>query len=456
MAHTTDHPIVDDEKLFSINTADRSIHHESEGKLLLVQGDHNSERFSFEIPLIIEGHNVMDCTNVEVHFINIDGDNNDRSSGVYEVDDLTIKEDDANSATFSWLISHAATELVGTLNFAIRFLCKNETRIEYSWNTLPYSGVIVSTGIDSSESLIADYTDIIASWYEEILTASDSVKNSAIQEIQETGNSAIQEIQETSNTAIQEIQETSNTAKSSALSEISAEVATFTEATVPHMENVLKQNLLDFGGNHTKKLYTIDGNEMRVFVGSEEEYQALSEDEKANLFAIITDDPSMDILNELKSRKVQIPRFLTYVKMSYKRELLEINTCFSYVTDTNMTGGTQDNIVLDSVTGADAYYAILNSMCEIMPIGTPIPASGWMIVRADDGVAGPGTGIDGANNIIYVQTAESTSSENPVKSLVIWFLRPTQDGFTSVSISSDVEDDDISFDVVSIPLTREV
>ena len=38
-------------------------------KKTIMQYDHNSEVFTFSVPATIEGHNVTDCTHIEVHFI---------------------------------------------------------------------------------------------------------------------------------------------------------------------------------------------------------------------------------------------------------------------------------------------------------------------------------------------------------------------------------------------------
>lgn len=45
-----------------------------------------------------------------------------------------------------------------------------------------------------------------------------------------------------------------------------------------------------------KGIRTIDGSSLRIFVGTEEEYQTLTEEQKRNLFALITDDTSKEML----------------------------------------------------------------------------------------------------------------------------------------------------------------
>lgn len=67
------HSIYDTDKHFLIDPSTRSITALSD-KLTLIQYDHNCERYTFEIPRIIEGHDMSDCDSVEIHFDNISKD----------------------------------------------------------------------------------------------------------------------------------------------------------------------------------------------------------------------------------------------------------------------------------------------------------------------------------------------------------------------------------------------
>ena len=105
------HPIYDSDKHFVIDPITRDIINNS-SKLTMMQYDHNSERFTFEIPKIIEGHDMSLCDSVRVHFINIGSIKANTNSGVYEVDDVAVSSDYPDKVTFSWLISGAATRAV--------------------------------------------------------------------------------------------------------------------------------------------------------------------------------------------------------------------------------------------------------------------------------------------------------------------------------------------------------
>ena len=158
------HPIYDSDKHFVIDPITRNIINNS-SKLTIMQYDHNSERFTFEIPKIIEGHDMSLSDAVRVHFINIGSIKTNTNSGVYEVDDVAVSLDDPDTVTFSWLISGASTEFNGSLNFAIRFYCvSDEGIIEYSWGTNIYSGINIANSFDNSEAIAEDYVDVLEQW----------------------------------------------------------------------------------------------------------------------------------------------------------------------------------------------------------------------------------------------------------------------------------------------------
>jgi hypothetical protein len=137
------------------------IKNESSKKVVLVQHDHNSERFTFELPRLIEGHDMSQCNLVEVHFLNVDATTKEKKSGKYTVTDLRV---DGEKAVCSWLISHNATSLVGSLNFLLRFACTTGIVVDYAWNTAIFTGITISDGINAGEMFEDDYVDIIEQW----------------------------------------------------------------------------------------------------------------------------------------------------------------------------------------------------------------------------------------------------------------------------------------------------
>lgn len=168
MAHR--HSVYDTDKHFLIDAASRTIKNESK-KITVVQYDHNSERFTFELPRYIDGHDMSICNKVEVHFINIDSVTKEKSEGVYTADDLQISPDDDNVVICSWLISGEATQYVGQLAFVVRFACLTGTVVDYAWNTAMYSEIYVTTGLNNSETVAINHVDILEKWKAELFAA---------------------------------------------------------------------------------------------------------------------------------------------------------------------------------------------------------------------------------------------------------------------------------------------
>ena len=174
------HQIYDSDKHFVIDPITRNITNNS-SKITIMQYDHNSERFTFEIPRIIEGHDMSLSDVVRVHFINIGSIKTNTNPGVYEVDDVEVSSDNPDIITFSWLISGASTKYNGSLNFAIRFYClSDESVIEYSWGTNIYSGINVANSIDNSETIAEDYVDVLEKWKQDTIDIWSDYTNNII------------------------------------------------------------------------------------------------------------------------------------------------------------------------------------------------------------------------------------------------------------------------------------
>ena len=169
MAHL--HSVYDTDKHFTIDPITRDITNKS-SKVTLMQYDHNSERFTFEIPRMIEGHDMTLCNCVRIHFINIGNTKTNKSEGVYEVDDIQISPDSEDVIIFSWLIKRSATEYNGSLNFAVRFYCiAEDSTVDYSWGTNIFSGIKISNGLDNSDVIVDDYIDVLEKWKNEVLSS---------------------------------------------------------------------------------------------------------------------------------------------------------------------------------------------------------------------------------------------------------------------------------------------
>jgi hypothetical protein len=158
--------VYDNDTHFRIDPVTRQIKNET-GKIILMQNDHNSERFTFEIPRYIDGHDMSVCNKVEVHFINLKADKTEKSADVYPVEDLQVSPDSEEVVICSWLISQNATKHAGSLNFVLRFACLTGNVIDYQWYTDIHKGISVSESISNTESLAMDCSDILEQWRQE-------------------------------------------------------------------------------------------------------------------------------------------------------------------------------------------------------------------------------------------------------------------------------------------------
>lgn len=169
MAHI--HGVSDSDTHFIIDPITRVMKNETSKKTTLILGDHNSERFTFELPRHIEGHDMSTCNKVEVHFMNVDAETRQTSKGIYIVDDFQIDPNDQLKVSCSWLISQTATKYKGVLNFVVRYTCGTDDNIDYVWSTAIYSSVTVADGICNTENVLAEYIDVLEAWKAELYSA---------------------------------------------------------------------------------------------------------------------------------------------------------------------------------------------------------------------------------------------------------------------------------------------
>ena len=177
------HEVNDSDNKFIVDGISRAIKNTSASKTTVMQFDHNSEVFTFEIPRYIEGHDMMECNRVEVHYLNIDTSTKEENEGIYLVDDLKVSENDETKLNCSWIISQNATRLVGSLNFLLRFICSTDNVIDYVWNTSICSGIYVSKGIYNSEIVAEQYLDTIKAWENRLKVVENSIGSSGISPI---------------------------------------------------------------------------------------------------------------------------------------------------------------------------------------------------------------------------------------------------------------------------------
>ena len=172
MAHA--HIVSDSDNHFIIDPITRQLTNSSK-KTILMKTDHNSEQFTFELPRMVEGHDMSTCNKVEVHYININSKTRQQSAGIYNVVDFDVDAEDDTKVLGTWLVSRNATQYAGSLNFVIRFACVSEGAVEeYSWNTGIYTGITISDGICNTETVVEEYVDILRQWLDTLEEMRDS------------------------------------------------------------------------------------------------------------------------------------------------------------------------------------------------------------------------------------------------------------------------------------------
>ena len=177
------HNIKDGDNRFIVDGISRVIKNTSTSKSTVMQFDHNSEVFTFEVPRYVEGHDMMQCNRVEVHYLNVDTATKEENQGVYLVNDLRVNPDDETKLTCSWVISQSATNLVGSLNFLLRFMCLTDGVLDYVWNTSIHTGIYVSKGIYNSSIIAEQYIDTLKAWENRLKVVENSMGGSGISPI---------------------------------------------------------------------------------------------------------------------------------------------------------------------------------------------------------------------------------------------------------------------------------
>lgn len=174
--HTHEHVVTDHDSYFVIDPDSRVIENASQTENTVMQYDHNSEKFTFELPRHVEGHDMTLCNRVRVHFNNVDGETNEENVDVAELYDLAVCPDDSDKVRCSWSITRQATQLAGTLNFLVQFECIDDVGASvYEWHTDIYTDVVVKKGRNNAEQAVIEYSNVLEQWYQRIFGAGDSV-----------------------------------------------------------------------------------------------------------------------------------------------------------------------------------------------------------------------------------------------------------------------------------------
>lgn len=186
MAHL--HSIYDTDLHFIIDPIARRISSET-GKVSLMQYDHLSERFTFELPRFIEGHDMSLTDKVEIHYNNLEAAVPKRQTNdIYEVDDLQISPDSDDTVICSWLLSKNTTMYAGSLQFILRFVCYDGDEISYQWFSDQYTTIKILPVIYNDEYMDTKYDiDVVENWKRDVIAS--FYESEAYAEVKSIGNS---------------------------------------------------------------------------------------------------------------------------------------------------------------------------------------------------------------------------------------------------------------------------
>ena len=171
------HIVIDGDPLFIIDPITREIVNsktpDKPQKISIMQYDHNSERFTFQMPRWVEGHDMELCEIVEIHYCNTGSDRTTKNYGVYRVDDLKHLSDTPETLQFSWLISEQATRYSGILSFAIKFVCYESDvdygdEVKFRWYTGIHNAITINPSMDNGGIIVEDYIDVLGQWEQEL------------------------------------------------------------------------------------------------------------------------------------------------------------------------------------------------------------------------------------------------------------------------------------------------
>lgn len=154
------HEVKDADVHFVVDADSRKIIKQTSAKVNLMQYDHNSEEFTFDVPLEIENHDMSQCDLIQVHYENTSAGTSVSTRktyrGVRDIDPtkLVINEE-KKIVSFGWLVPETATTFAGTLKFQLKFICYDKedgTIPGYKWHTDVNDDIGIKAGLGYSES----------------------------------------------------------------------------------------------------------------------------------------------------------------------------------------------------------------------------------------------------------------------------------------------------------------
>lgn len=156
MAH--DHDVFDDDLELELNPTTRAIENPSGEQIIIMQGDHNSEEIVIKYPREIENHDMTLCDVVEVHYDNIgvgtSVSTRTVNSGVHQIKEFWAQNPDDGFMRVKWIITDNATQLYGSLEFSLKFICYDtENGPGYILNSDIFKGIVVKQSKNNNNAV---------------------------------------------------------------------------------------------------------------------------------------------------------------------------------------------------------------------------------------------------------------------------------------------------------------
>lgn len=170
------HPVPDTDTYFIIDPITRKIENTTRKKTVIMQYDHNSERFTFELPRYVDGHDMLECTSITINVDNIEAEGVEFNSDAPDLTDIRVHPNDPEKVITSWLISRNSTQLAGRLSFHIEFKCvDSDGNVVYEWATDTFEDITIKARKKNGETAVIDHSDLLEQWRAKIFGAGDSV-----------------------------------------------------------------------------------------------------------------------------------------------------------------------------------------------------------------------------------------------------------------------------------------
>lgn len=159
---TEPHIVIDEDRFISVP---------KELQRIAVQFDHDVETVTFDCPRYWDG---LDMSQLAIY---VNYMRKDQITGCYRATNVAVDETNSNIMHFDWTISRNVSQAKGELKFLVCIKKADEGGNEVNhWNSELNTEMYISEGLETAESVVARYPDIIAQWEAEV----QEVKNTLL------------------------------------------------------------------------------------------------------------------------------------------------------------------------------------------------------------------------------------------------------------------------------------